>query len=223
MMNQYPAWKYGLIIFVVLFGLLFAMPNLYVSDPAIQVTSSKAEFKVDEAFQKKVTELLQSIQVDVKGSELADGQLLVRFKDTESQLKASDKVRATFTDYTVALNLAPTTPDWLKGAGGQPMYLGLDLRGGLHFLMEVDMTAAIAKSYLELDKEMARLIKKNRIRGMRHTIRADHIEFTFKTDQDRDAAYDLIHKDYEQVILYESDAGDRFALNVNKKRLRLGK
>ncbi|MBT7445997.1 MAG: protein translocase subunit SecD [Methylococcales bacterium] len=216
-MNQYPAWKYGLIIFVVLFGLLFAMPNLYVSDPAIQVTSSKAEFKVDEAFQKKVTELLQSIQVDVKGSELADGQLLVRFKDTESQLKASDKVRATFTDYTVALNLAPTTPDWLKGAGGQPMYLGLDLRGGLHFLMEVDMTAAIAKSYLELDKEMARLIKKNRIRGMRHTIRADHIEFTFKTDQDRDAAYDLIHKDYEQVILYESDAGDRFALNVKQK------
>ena len=143
MLNQYPAWKYLLLIVVLAASTLYALPNLYGEDPALQVSSSR-NVAVDISTQEKVRELLQNANVAFDSIVLANDQILMRFPDTETQLKAKDVVKDGLgRGYVVALNLAPRTPDWLRAMNAAPMYLGLDLRGGVHFMMEVDVNAAV--------------------------------------------------------------------------------
>ncbi|MDO7666888.1 MAG: protein translocase subunit SecD, partial [Pseudomonadota bacterium] len=138
-MNHYPLWKNLLIVAVILFGVLFAVPNLFGDDPAVQVSAGR-NGKVDLALMSQVETALQAQSISYKRVEMEDGRLLVRLADADVQLKAKDVLSNSITgDYTVALNLAPTTPSWLAAIGAEPMNLGLDLRGGVHFLMEVDM------------------------------------------------------------------------------------
>ncbi len=142
MINQYPLWKHLLIGVVLLFGVLYALPNLYGEDPAVQVNGTHG-LKVDAALREKVEEALKKANITFKSITLEKGELLARFLDTETQLKAVDTIEGTVGDnYVVALNLAATTPAWLQALNAQPMYLGLDLRGGVHFLLQVDMDAA---------------------------------------------------------------------------------
>jgi preprotein translocase subunit SecD len=152
-LNQYAWWQYLIIGLVMLWGLIFALPNLYGEDPAVQISGARANIAIDAAFQNRVAALLDAEKLPHKRLELEEGRLLVRFPDTEVQLKAADILKDQLgRDYIVALNLASSEPGFLRALGLNPMYLGLDLRGGVHFLMQVDMDATIKQieeSYVE--------------------------------------------------------------------------
>ena len=152
-LNQYPLWKQLLIGLVVLWGLIFALPNLFGEDPAVQISGARTHIVIDAAFQNRVAALLDVEQLSPKALELEDERLLIRFSDPEEQLKAADILRDRLgRDYVVALNLASAEPALLRALGLSPMYLGLDLRGGVHFLMQVDMEATVRQveeSYVE--------------------------------------------------------------------------
>lgn len=142
-MNQYPLWKYLLILFVIAIGALYAVPNLYPNEPAVQVSPSLRGAKLDPALADRVKSILDDKAIAYRRIETDTGKLVVRFDDTELQLKAKDIVKEELgRNFAVALNLVPTTPEWLRSLNALPMYLGLDLRGGVYFLMEVDMAAA---------------------------------------------------------------------------------
>lgn len=151
MLNHYPAWKYLLLIIIVGLGLIYAAPNLYGENPAVQISHRVNIINQDEI--DKVTTVLKNLNIDYRSIEMGDGFILVRFANEDQQLKAASDIKEVLQDkdsrYSVALNLAPATPDWLRSLNALPMYLGLDLRGGVHFLMEVDMESAISKAVSE--------------------------------------------------------------------------
>ncbi|MBT6273999.1 MAG: protein translocase subunit SecD [Chromatiales bacterium] len=143
-MNQYPFWKHLLLVVVATVGLLFASPNLYEADRAVQISAERTGSDLGETVEQEVLTLLSDASIEIKGVDRTPTHLLVRLKDSAKQLDALDVLRNNLSDeYVVALNLAATTPSWLETFGALPMYLGLDLRGGVHFLMEVDMDAAL--------------------------------------------------------------------------------
>ena len=141
-MNQYPLWRYILVVLVIATGVLYALPNIYGDDPSLQVSARRAE-PVDTALREQVSVALTDAGISAKSIELEQNRLLIRFNDAETRANARELVEAAAGDqrYIVALNLAPATPPWLRSIGGKPMYMGLDLRGGVHFLMQVDMDA----------------------------------------------------------------------------------
>src|SRR5476649_2728842 len=146
MLNKYPLWKYLLILAVLAVGFIYSAPNLYPDDPAIQVSGASTALQVTQADLDRVSKALTDAKITVKGATLAAGGKggLIRLTRQEDQLPAKDVVRkALGDDYVVALNLAQTTPQWLRSLGAHPMKLGLDLSGGVHFLLEVDMDKAV--------------------------------------------------------------------------------
>ncbi|WEM41772.1 protein translocase subunit SecD [Photobacterium sp. DA100] len=145
MLNRYPLWKNLMVVFALLIGLLYALPNVYGEDPAIQISGARGA-SADMSTLDAVTEDLEQNQISYKSVAFENGTVLVRFNDTDTQISARDILNEQLgDDFVVALNLAPSTPDWLESIGANPMKLGLDLRGGVHFLMEVDMDAAMEK------------------------------------------------------------------------------
>ncbi len=164
MMNKYPMWKNVFIVLVVAICSVYALPNLYGEDPALQITPARAG-KIDSAVKDTLADALDKASLAVKDIEIDSRQILVRFPDTETQLKAVDYVKAALgKDYVTALNLAPATPAWLEKLNALPMYLGLDLRGGVHFLMEVDMDAAVKGAIQRYSDEMRKMLRDDRIR-----------------------------------------------------------
>jgi len=167
MINQYPLWKYLLLIVVLVVGGIYATPNLYGEDPSVLV--SLRNKTVDETTKVKVDELLNNAAIQIKSSELKDNKLLIRFDSVENQLTAAEKIKefkfiSRNSDYTVALNLAPATPAWLQSFNALPMYLGLDLRGGVHFLLEVDMHTVVKNMESDLTSEMRNFLREEKIR-----------------------------------------------------------
>ena len=163
-MNRYPAWKYILIIVIIVIGVIYALPNLYGSDPALQISSSRGT-EVSELTKLQAQVAFDKAGIKPTSMELKDNNLLIRFKDEETQLKAQDIVNAALgKGYVVALNLAPSTPSWLTSLGAEPMFLGLDLRGGVHFLMEVDMDAAVKKTEERYVSDLRSLFRENKVR-----------------------------------------------------------
>ena len=156
-MNRYPLWKYLLILVVVFFGVLYALPNRYPQDPALQISSSRG-FEVNETVSQRVSNVLGQLAIDYKSVTIEGEQLLVRFQSVDDQLKAQERIKQVLGDgFVVALNLAPTTPAWLQSLNAKPMNLGLDLRGGVHFLMQVDTDEVIAKSLERYEGEFRAL------------------------------------------------------------------
>ncbi|HUW26209.1 MAG TPA: protein translocase subunit SecD [Gallionella sp.] len=146
-MNRYPLWKYLLILAVLLAGLIYTLPNFYGESPAVQVSPLRASLKVDSALLERVGSILKSASLNPEVVALDGNSVKARFTDTDSQLKAKDILAGQLgDDYMVALNLLSRSPQWLTGLGAMPMYLGLDLRGGVHFLLQVDMNAALNKA-----------------------------------------------------------------------------
>jgi len=167
MINQYPLWKYLLLITILVLGGIYAMPNLYGEDPSVLVSLRNQQ--IDEETRSKIDGLLKQSEIQVKSSQLKSGQLLIRFNETEAQLTAADTIKSfSFikrnSDYTVALNLAPATPAWLQAFNALPMYLGLDLRGGVHFLLEVDMQSTIQRMESDIASEMRSSLRDEKIR-----------------------------------------------------------
>ena len=164
MLNQTPLWKYLVLIFIVGMCALYATPNLYGEDYAVQISAGR-NASVDESLLSKVTETLSSENIETKNIALDNEQILVRLTNSDSQLIARETLqRALGDDYYVAMNLAPDTPAWLEAIGGAPMKLGLDLRGGVHFLMEVDMNSAVNKSFEDMVSDFRSALREEGIR-----------------------------------------------------------
>ena len=210
MLNQYPAWKYLLLIVVLCASALYALPNLYGEDPALQVSSSR-NTSVDISTQEKVRELLKNADVAFKSILLANDQILVRFANTDVQLKAKEVVKDGLgRGYVVALNLAPRTPDWLRSMNAGPMYLGLDLRGGVHFLMEVDVDAAVSQAEERYIGDFRGLLRDNKVRyakiGRYVGNEGDSaVEVKFKSTEARDKAQLVLDKDYPDLLIEPED------------------
>lgn len=164
-MNRYPSWKYILILIVIIVGILYALPNLYGSAPALQISASSATAEVSELTELQVNIALDDADIESVSMELGDGRLTIRFADEETQLRAKDILQTELgRSHVIALNLAPDTPDWLRSLGAEPMFLGLDLRGGVHFLMEVDMEAAVQASEERYVSDIRTLLRENKVR-----------------------------------------------------------
>ncbi|HWO99408.1 MAG TPA: protein translocase subunit SecD [Methylococcus sp.] len=164
MRNQFPLWKNLMVTAILILGIIYALPNFFGEDPSVQLSPIRAA-KVDESLEVQVQSILAEAGLTPKTVERVEKRMLVRFSDTEAQLKASDLLNAKLGgNYTVALNLAPATPFWLRAIGAQPMYLGLDLRGGVHFLLQVDMEAAIKQAEERYVEDIRTLLRENKIR-----------------------------------------------------------
>lgn len=188
MLNQTPLWKYFLVILVVGMCALYASPNLYGEDHAVQISASKNAV-VDAATIEKVKSELAKANISTKEVELDDDQILVRLNDSDSQLIAREKIEKSLgEDYIVAMNLAPDTPEWLEALGGVPMKLGLDLRGGVHFLMEVDMKSALAKSFEDMEGDFKSALREEKIRYRTVKQIEEAVEIYFRDQETLDKA-----------------------------------
>ena len=204
MINQYPLWKYLLLAAVLVVGGLYALPNVYGEDPAIQVSSSRG-VEIDEGVVSQIESTLKMAGVTVKAMEQGeDGRLLYRFNDTESQLKAADLVGGELGPrFVVALNLAPSTPDWLRGLDAAPMYLGLDLRGGVHFLMEVDMAAAVKQAEERYVGDIRGLLRNEKVRYLGISRDENGVVVKFRDAADLEKGRNLIGREMADLLLTE--------------------
>lgn len=216
MINQYPWWKNLLIVAAMAIGALYALPNLYGEDPAVQISSIRGA-AVNQATIDDVRAQLGRLEIDVKAMDLQAQGLIVRFNNTEEQLKARDGLKTALQDdgYVIALNLAPSTPDWLRSLGALPMYLGLDLRGGVHFLMEVDTDAAIEMAEDRYVGDLRSLMREKKVRYLTIGRVSDGgLQIKFRSAEDRATTEALIHKEFRDLLLADLDKGDAFFMSV---------
>ena len=200
MPNKFPLWKNSLIVLVVMFGFIFAAPNLYPPDPAIQLSGQSSAMIIDQAVLEKVEKALDAADIDHFAAEANGETALIRLNDIDLQLRAKEVVQAEMGgDYIVALNLAPTTPDWLSGLGGVPMKLGLDLSGGVHFLLEVDLDQALA-TRLESDlQDVKSSLRDERIRYRTFEIKGRQLIGQFRNEEQVQKATILIRTEYRDL------------------------
>ena len=203
-------------------GAIYALPNLYGEDPALQISGSR-NAELTDATTATVSSVLEEAGIAIKKVESEQGRLLVRFADTETQLVAVDFVKAALgNDYVVALNLAPATPGWLETFNALPMYLGLDLRGGVHFLMEVDMPAAIEKTVDGYAAEFRSLLRDKKIRYGLLRAESQGVRMAFSSEQTRDDANKLLSKEFPQLLLESIESGEKPGLlaSVGEQEIR---
>lgn len=218
MMNRYPLWKSLLVVLVLLASTIYALPNLYGEDPAVQISAMRGA-EVNAELKERVDRQIAAAGLSVKASVQTEAGLLVRFKQTSDQLKAKDMLTdALGQRYVVALNLAPATPDWLKALNALPMYLGLDLRGGVHFLMEVDMDSAMKQSTERYLSDIRQVLRDEKIRyqGIERSKDAvtGGVELTFMDAAVRDAAGKAIQKQNPELQINAIDKAGSPALHA---------
>ena len=212
MINKYPLWKYLLLIAVVTVGAIYALPNLYGDDPALQISVNRTG-RVDTATLKQVESTLAGANIAIKSSTLADNRLLVRFNNTDDQLKAYSLVKEQMEGrYTIALNLAPATPAWLNSMNALPMYLGLDLRGGVHFLMEVDMDAALNSAIERYVSDIRGQLRGEKLRYLTITSREGKVEVKFRSAEERTKANDVVRANFRELQVSEEERDGSFYL-----------
>jgi len=215
MLNRYPLWKYILILVVLAVGIVYALPNLFGSDPAIQISATRTT-QVDNTTYTQVQNLLQGNQIPIRSMMLDENGLLVRFENVEDQLKSSDLLRKLLgSDYTVALNLASAAPAWLESINALPMYLGLDLRGGLHFLIEVDTETVMAQAYERYVNDIRGLLRSNKIRYLTVSQQGDALVLKFRNSELRDKAHDVVRAEYRELVLSDDEEGGAFLLRAS--------
>ncbi len=204
-MNQYPLWKNLLVVFVLLVGLLYALPNLFPQDPVVEVSGTRGA-TVTQALQAQIEQALKQAGVTYKRIEMDQGKLRVRFQRPEDQLRGQDAIaRKLPSGYTHALTLSPDLPAWLEAIGGKPMNLGLDLRGGIHVLIDVDMDAAL-KKHMELQVgSMRTFLRENKLRYV--TVKADGkaVVVRFKDPQTRDKAMEAAAEEFRDLNFKQRD------------------
>ncbi|MCP4863897.1 MAG: protein translocase subunit SecD [Alteromonas sp.] len=209
MLNQNSFFKVLVVLFMVLMCGLYALPNLYGEDNAVQISGSR-NATVTAALESRITTALAEQNIPIKSVEFENEQLLIRLPDSDSQLKARDFLdRELGTDYVVAMNLAPDTPEWLEGLGGTPMKLGLDLRGGVHFLMEVDMNEAIGKSLEDAESDFRTALREEKLRYRSVNVRDGFIDIQFRDEETLDKAEfflenrnrDLTYQEMDDLVL----------------------
>ncbi|RME34533.1 MAG: protein translocase subunit SecD [Gammaproteobacteria bacterium] len=217
-MNQYPLWKQLLILSVLLLGVVYALPNLYGEDPALQISSPRGE-AIDSFLRDKVIIALEGEKLPYKSIDMHPDSMVVRFSDTETQLKARDIVAAALgEDYVVAVNLAPSTPAWLRAIGGQPMNLGLDLRGGVHFLMQVDMEAVRKQAETRFVSDLKSQLREEKIRYRGVKTDKGTLVVSLRNAADREKAEALIRKYFPELQIGEGE-GSEIRLTISREYL----
>ncbi|MCA1768963.1 MAG: protein translocase subunit SecD [Halomonas sp.] len=199
MLNRYPMWKYLLILIVLAIGLVYSLPNLYPEDPAVQISSGRGDATLDQRQLERIQDSLREAGITIKAVESSENSVLIRLGDADEQLQARDRIAAMLDDdFVVALNLAESTPGWLQALSASPMTLGLDLRGGVHFLLEVDMDAAVTQRLEVNASAMREQLRSERIRYRGTEIDERTLTLTFTSEEDRDAARRLISREFRE-------------------------
>jgi preprotein translocase subunit SecD len=195
MLNKYPIWKNLLIVLVLVLAAIYSVPNLYPPDPAIQITPNQAGAELSEQSLEKIRANLKENNIDFFGEEVTGGTVLFRLTDSEQQLPAKDKLQRVLGDeFVVALNRAPTTPEWLLNLGAGPMTLGLDLSGGVHFLMEVDMEGYMKGQMKNYQAEVKRQLREEDLRYRRVTIEDNSLRVSFKSEALQEAGDSFLRR-----------------------------
>ena len=200
MLNKFPLWKNSLILIAALFAFVYASPNYFPADAAIQLSGQSGSMIIDEDVLKKMEKTLENSEISFFGGE-TDGQTaIVRIKDRDSQLRAKEVIQAEMGgDYVVALNLAPTTPNWLNSLGGKPMKLGLDLSGGVHFLLEVDLNSAIELQLEGTLNEIKAILREEKIRYRSFEIVDNQIVGKFRDEEQVQTARNIIRTNFVDI------------------------
>ncbi|MBK1735904.1 protein translocase subunit SecD [Halorhodospira abdelmalekii] len=210
-MNRYPLWKYVLLLVVLLTGILFALPNLFGEDPAVVVTTQEGEVPAQEV-QDEVLAFLEERGVRPEVAEVLDERWVLRYRSTETQMRASDLVAGKLgRDYSVAMTLVPAAPQWLRALGAEPMFLGLDLRGGVHFLLQVDLDAMIEDVLEGYQNDIRTLLREERIRYASLELEeGQRVRALFTSEALRERAEALIARHVEGIVIeYEEDEAEQ--------------
>lgn len=222
MLNHYPLWKYILIIMIIVVSAFYALPNIYGEDPALQVAASSRNAKITDQTLAQLAQQFEKEGIYYRTAKMSETGLLFRFKNEEEQLKAKKIAESTLGDnYAVALNLAPATPQWLLDMNAQPMYLGLDLRGGVYFLMQVDMEAAIIKSVNTYVSDSRSILRKAKVRYLGSKRVGNDVVIRFKTAELRDKGYDVLRREMRELSFTEKDDGKSFILRGRLSEAKL--
>ncbi len=219
MQNHFPFWKNLLIITVLVLGIVYALPNLFGDDPSVQISSSNAT-DITPTQLASIEKSLQSASIDSMATELQGSKVLVRFANTNEQMKAADVLRNNLgSDFIVALNLAPATPDWLRSLGAEPMYLGLDLRGGVHFLLEVDMAAAIKQAEERYNNDVRSALRTAKIRYKSVAYDQGAVKVVLRNEQDKLAAITVVEDEFRKLNVKVDDAKPVLYLSLSEQEI----
>jgi preprotein translocase subunit SecD len=222
---RYPAWKYVLILVVIALSTIYALPSLYPDEHAVQISGANAGMQIDNSIVQRAEQALQQANIATHNNSFTNNAALLRMADNkaETQLKAQEVLRRNLgEEYVVALNLAPTTPAWLQSLGAKPMKLGLDLRGGVHFLLEVDMEKAITQRMETSTSELRRQLRENKISFNQLSLADNVITVRFANNDDRNQAMDFLRSngnEYSQQALATADGSVlRLQYSDNKRQ-----
>lgn len=218
-MNRYPLWKYLLLIIVFSLGVFYALPNLYAPDPAVQISGSSAALKIDQSVVDKAEAALKEANIEYFGEEFDEKNALIRLRKKSDQLAARRIVQEAFrtdlgNDYVVAVNLAPTTPQWLLNMGAGPMKLGLDLAGGVHFLLEVDTPKVLEEELNGAETHLKRLIRENNLRGVTVRATGSELDVVADTDDLRVKVTELFRKELPNMAYEKTETDTKFLLKA---------
>jgi preprotein translocase subunit SecD len=222
-MNRYPVWKYAIIVIALLVGAIYTLPNFFGEAPAVQVSAAKATAKVDAATQARVEQALAAAGVKPGGITLENASIKVRLDSGDAQLKAKDAIQKALVPdpndppYVVALNLLSASPKWLSALRAVPMYLGLDLRGGVHFMLQVDMQAALSKKAEALAGDLRTVLREKGIRHSGITRNGQAVEVRFRDTQTLDAAKAVIADQFADLQEVDGPDGSDFKLTATIK------
>ncbi len=218
-MNRYPLWKYALLLVALLVGLIYTLPNLFGEAPAVQVSSAKVTVKVDDTIRQRVEQAVKQAGVTPDFVHLEAGSVRARFHDTDAQIKAKDAIAKALNGdetadptFIVALNLASRSPEWLAALHAFPMYLGLDLRGGVHFLMQVDMKAALTKKAESTASDVRTLLRDKNVRHAGITREGNDVAINFRDEATRTQAQNLLRDQATDFVWTPSGAGTELRL-----------
>jgi len=215
-MNRYPMWKNILVAVMILIGLIYTIPNFFGESPAVQITTAKSTTKIDPELLKRVETIFRQEKIEYDGVYQDARGVKARFANTDTQIRAKDVLQANLgTDYTVALNLLSRSPNWLHSLGAKPMYLGLDLRGGVHFLMQVDMKAALSKAAERFVGDFKIALRKERISYVGVSREGETVQIRFNNADELIKARAIIAKEYPNLTLEESSNGEEKILKAS--------
>lgn len=221
MQNHFPLWKNILVLITFLISLIYALPNLYGDDPSVQVSSAVAAAKLTDEQAKQIEAAIKTTGLATKAFEFNNSQVLARFTNTDEQMKVADSLRDSLGDnYTVALNLAPTTPAWLRALGADAMYLGLDLRGGVHFLLEVDMDAAVKQSEERYVDDVRLALRAEKVHYQSVAKDNGYIKVIMKTAEEKAEVMKVLNKDFRALDITEPASGTQIWLKIKDTEIR---
>jgi len=218
-MNRYALWKYLIIAVSLLLGLLYTLPNFFGESPAVQISPLRITNQADTALLQQVEDSLKRANIQNDGLFLEEGSIKVRFVDTDTQIKAKDVLQSSLgDDYMIALNLLPNSPQWLANLGALPMYLGLDLRGGVHFMLEVDMEGAVSTALDRHSADIRAALREKRISYAGVERLGETLTIKFRDAESREQALSMLKSDYDDLQFREERADNRFHLLATIKQ-----